>query len=170
MGLTISGIDKLIASLNQANNYVNKQEEIIEKLAVIGANEVDKHHRSVSITNEIIGGGSIQVRSDAKVGVEKVNNGLSIVATGENFVFFEFGAGVEHNNPRHWKNILKIPVPGSISDIGTYGYGMGSQPYWRYSYGGEYIQTSGNKAVQGFAHAINAIVANLDDVIEEVIK
>lgn len=174
MTLKIKGLKSSVKALNKYVKTAHSRDLILDKLSDIGAKTVEKAHSGVMGIDHIESIGSTQdlmVRSDAVVSVEKGRNSRTIIATGENFVFHEFGSGIKHNSPRTWQNILNVPIPLGIAPIGQYGKKLGSQLSWRYRLeNGKPVITSGYPAVNGFAIAINEMVANVDKVIKEVQK
>ena len=171
MTLKITGLNKSRGALNKFLKVANNPDKVLNKLSEIGKNEILKAHDGVMGIDHVLGidSTSVNVQSDIKVNIETGYNESSIVASGYNFLFHEFGAGIEHNSPRTWENVLNIQIPEGISPIGQYGKKLGSNPTWRYTNpDGNKVLTSGYPAVHGFATAINVIVANTDKIIREV--
>lgn len=173
MKIKKKGLSSAILALKKHAVTVEQANEITDKLANMGAAAVKMQHEGTVDTNYRLtesGVVATPMYSDATVRVEKTKNGHVIVAEGDQLLFFEFGAGVDKNSPREWSNKLDVPVPPNISDIGTYGYGMGSNSQWFYKdeETGDSYMTSGYKARAGFALAITLIVARANEIIKEV--
>lgn len=173
MKIQVKGLDKTLSKLKAFSNIDDTAGKVFDKLADIGAKEVRQAHDGVMGTDTIItqyGTFVEQVESDAVVTVEKEGSKTSIVARGEQMAFFEFGAGVAKNSPRKWNNVLDIPIPSDIKPIGAYGGGRGLQPKWHYRKDDMLISTEGYAARHGFANAINAIMANKEKIVKEVLN
>lgn len=171
MKLSVKGTKGSIDKIRRWKKIADNQDKVLEKLAEHGKRELDKAHNVVIGVNQALHQGHAQtvyIKSDMQSHIEQSGNTASIVATGKNFLFFEFGAGVKYNDPRVWENVLGVSVPVEISDIGTYGLGYGSQQSWMFNEDGITYRTSGYQASQGFALAIDEIVSKVNEVIREV--
>lgn len=174
MSLEIKGLQAVQDSLERYRLSQKNANKIGNRLANIAADEIRQAHSGVQAHDHFLPRNKFEseykrpVTSDIKIKVQSIGSEHTVTATGENFLFFEFGAGVKHNSPRSWENVLAIPTPLGIEDIGGYGLGKGKQQSWIYSKDGMAFRTGGYKAVHGFANAINAIYFNIDDVIKEV--
>lgn len=171
MSLKITGISSTLKRLNSVSKIYENSDKILNEFCEIGANEIRKAHAGVMGVDHVISKGGtmdINLHSDISVSVENDGNIHSIVASGENFMFFEFGAGVKRNSPREWENVLNIEVPTFVSPIGQYGKKRGSRQSWIYGLEGQKVITGGYQARHGFAIAINKIVANANQVIKEI--
>ena len=150
-------------------NVLNNSEDILDKLAETAEKAVlDAHSGVMGYDTVYVAEGVAQEEpqfSDIETNIVRATNYRSVEATGENFIFYEFGAGVKHNSPRKWRNDLNIPVPDEITPIGTYGQGHGSKERWYWDSGRQ--STEGYPARQGFAIAINTVVAEVDKIVKE---
>lgn len=172
--LEIKGLDKVIAKLEKMTDIPEKADKILYELAKIGEKELENAYSERIIdtrydrkTKEFQ---EIDVTPKITTDVIQYDKTTELIAEGEELLYLEFGAGIKHNNPREWENILDIPVPLEVADIGTRGKGLGSNEAWYYSRGGiTSIRSEGIKARGGFARAINEIYANVDRIIEEVL-
>lgn len=148
---------------------MNNSENILDKLAETTKEVVlDAHSGVMGYDTIYVADGVAQEEprfSDISINIVGTTNERSVEATGNDFIFYEFGAGVKHNNPREWKNELNIPVPDEITPIGTYGQGHGSKERWYWDSGRQ--STEGYPARQGFANAINTVVATVDKIVKE---
>lgn len=172
MKIEKNGLQSSILALNKFRKVAKNPDKVLDKLSEIGKKSIEEAHRGTMGIDHVIAKGNsqdIEITSDAIVTVESGIGSRTITASGENFLFFEFGAGVKHNSPRSWENVLNVPVPDGISPIGQYKAKRGSRPSWRYKgEDGKTVITGGYPAVHGFATAINEIVANTSKVIKEV--
>lgn len=171
MKIEITGIQDSLKQIKKWKTIADNQDKVVEKLAEHGRKKLqDSHDVYIGVNQVLHKGGSypIAIKSDMKTQIEKDKNSATIVASGENFTFFEFGAGVAYNNPRAWKNVLNISVPQDIAGIGEFGKGYGNRSSWIFRKDGTSYRSSGYRAIGGFAMAIDEIVAKIDEVIEEV--
>lgn len=172
MKIKIKGLSKTLTELKKTQKLFTHNDRVLDKLAEISVEEIETAHQNAKgIEWHITTGGKSQeiVKSDIRVSTEGDLNRRTIVMTGLNFLFFEFGSGVTHNSPRVWANKLGVEVPDDISDIGTYDKGMGSLPKWGWQVDNNtYGETEGYSAVHGVANAINRVVDEVDIVIKEV--
>ncbi len=171
MKLKLTGMKKFSKQLNQFTNATEKADKILNEFAKVGATEVSQAHNKVSEYDyDLTKKQTVPAKNVVAVNIEPTQDGVSLVAEGENLVFHEFGSGVKYNSPREWENVLNVQVPDDISPIGTYGYGLGSRYAWVFREDGSTFATQGYKAKSGFAHAINKIVFEKDKIIKEVLN
>ena len=103
---------------NYAKTLEAKQQELLERLAFLGATRV-----SLGFSRAIYGD-----KSDVKVDVEINKNKAIIKANGEDVCFIEFGAGIRYGNG------YPSDRPEGIVGIGEYGKGYGNNPNgWWYT-------------------------------------
>lgn len=166
---TKSNLGAITKKTKRYLNVLNNSEDILDALAEEAKVVVLKAHSGVMGNDTVyVADGVAQEEpqfSDISINIVGATNYRSVEATGHDFIFYEFGAGVAHNKPREWKNELNIPVPDEITPIGTYGQGKGSQERWHWDSGKR--STEGYPARQGFANAINTVVAEVDKTIKE---
>lgn len=171
MEIKITGLDNLIKKIEQATVTPEKANKIAYRLAKIGEEELEKAYSEPKIDIHTPTGDLVISGPNVDMGVDQIGNETTLWAKGEDLLFYEFGTGVTHNTPRSWDNVLNIPVPSEILDIGTYGKGYGSYEYWFYSKPWlRGIKTYGIKARAGFPNAINRMVDEVDEVIKEVMN
>lgn len=169
-----NGNRSILADLSRYKTLINNTDKLLEKIVEVGAEEVRKAHEGSIGTDMLItkeGEVAHEMYSDIEVNLVKGIDEYTIRATGVNFLFYEFGAGISYNAPRSWENVLGIDVPDDISPIGTYGKGKGANPSWVYkNEDGLPMRTKGYKAVNGFGNAINRIVDELDTIVKEALN
>lgn len=161
---------KKIKTLSDPDKHASK---VLNKLANQTKQEIEKAHSGSMGTDMAIdkSGFSAPVTqlSDAQVTIKESKNKRSVVITGENWVFYEFGAGIHFNNPRNWSTVLETGIPSGIVPIGMYGKGQGKNPSW--SFDDEKTQqriiTQGYGAVHGIANAINGNVNDVSKFVKE---
>lgn len=166
---TKSNLGAITKKTKRYLNALNNSEDILDDLAETAKEVVlDAHSGVMGYDTVYVADGVAQEEpqfSDISINIVGATNYRSVEATGYDFIFYEFGAGVKHNSPREWRNELNIPVPDEITPIGTYGQGKGSQERWHWDSGKR--STEGYPARQGFANAINTVVANVDKIVKE---
>ncbi len=166
---TKSNLGTITKKTKRYLNVLNHSEDILDDLAETAEKKILESHSGIMGYDTVyVAEGVAQKEprfSDIETNIVKATNYRSVEATGENFIFYEFGAGVTHNDPREWQNKLNIPVPDEIAPIGTYGQGHGSQERWYWDSGRQ--STEGYPARQGFANAINTVVAEVDKIVKE---
>lgn len=172
MKFKAQGLDKVVSKINQFAKLPEKADKILLELAKMGEQELRTAYSEPQIDQEKTSTGYVDHVYVPKIttGIEQKGKQTTLWADGDDLLFYEFGAGITHNTPRPWSNVLNIQIPPEISDIGTYNKGYGAFPYWYYTLDGEgSIKTEGIRARAGFANAINTIAFNAEKVVKEVL-
>jgi hypothetical protein len=148
---SLNDIDKIIAHFRRFETIANDTEELVVKLAKVGAEAAQMAYDSTSYDGD----------KDVSVTSEQIGLGeAQITASGQSVAFLEWGAGILHNTPQ-------VDRPPGVLNIGEYGKGQGKRPSWKMP-NGEW--TNGNEAAQGMIRAREAIEANLPNVVREVFR
>jgi len=154
-------ISEVLSDLVKAQQDIARKSEIYtERLATIGATEA-----SLAFSRTIYTG-----QYDFNVSVEPRKRGHSIVASGEDVMFLEFGAGLKHGKGHPWAGgIGEVPMTGP----GTYPLGKGhwNDPngwYLPKDKGGAH--TYGNPPGMAMYRADKAIEEEYARVAQEVFK
>ena len=132
-----------------ANNLEKKQQELLERLAFLGATRV-----SLGFSRAIYGDDI-----DVKVDVQIKKNKAIIRANGQDVCFIEFGAGIRYGNG------YPSNRPEGIVGIGEYGKGHGNDPkgWWYTGKDGSSHHSYGNPP--------NAVMYNTSlELAEEISK
>lgn len=121
--IDILDIKSIKKAIDYLDNYVasieSKKEMLTKRLSDIGLSEA-----TIRFSSAYTGGNM----NDVTVSVKKLKRGYSIVASGKEVCFIEFGAGVYYNGTEPYPN----PRPTGIVGIGQYGQGKGSRSGWYY--------------------------------------
>jgi len=95
------------------------------------------------------------------------DNVLLVIASGEDAVWVEFGAGVHHNG-----SVGSYPNPlaqgAGMDAIGTYGHGRGAYDKWVFSEGGVKYWTYGTPAKMPMFNAVQTVISEIEQIYEEV--
>lgn len=173
MKIEKKGLNQVVDKINKFAKLPEKADKMLYELAKLGEQELREAYSEPQIDQEKTSTGYVDRVHTPKitVGIEQKGNQTTLWADGEQLLFFEFGAGITHNTPRPWSNVLNVQIPPEVSDIGTYNKGFGAFPYWHYSINGKgSIKTEGIRARAGFANAINTITFNTEKVVKEVLN
>lgn len=104
--------------------------------------------------------------AEVSVRIDSKGNTLLIIASGEDAIWAEFGAGVYHNGAAG-----SSPHPSGQKlgfTIGTYGKGHGSQKTWGFYDNGELKMTHGAPASMPMYRAMRTVCAEIDGMAREV--
>ncbi len=166
IGLSEEEINRAIRELELYKaDFLNKVDILREKVADKLAFEAQNGFNN-AIVDDVIKGG----KKFANVNVSVSNQGsLSVViASGEDAVWVEFGAGVHHNGA-----IGSSPNPNGKRigyTIGGYGKGNGKKETWGYydSDTGELKLTHGTPATMPMYHATQMVCNEIKSIAREV--
>lgn len=168
-------LNKTLKSLNKYRDVDQKMNKVLKTLSEEATEVIIETHGQFEqvdlIYSEDGSSSEISTKSNVVAESEKNSGGYSTVITGKDgndWVFFEFGAGVYRNPTRQWNTKLGTPVPSAIVPIGQYGKGQGSGQSWLYQSGEQKVLTFGYGAIGGIAQAINKNVDRVDDIVKEV--
>ena len=168
VSLEKNNLDRLLQSLKGFADIQGKEEQIMVELCKVAVNVLNQTYSSAAGRYHFFRQGdktatTEQYENTSVVTFEKSATGYSIVASGKDVCFFEFGTGVAHNSP-------PTPRPSGISNIGSFGKGQGSNSSWKWHVNGTTYITSGIPAQAGFPKAIDAIMAQAGTVIQKVMQ
>lgn len=160
IGLSESGIDKALRELEQyKKDFIAKVELLREKVAERLAREAQNGF-SGAVVDDLIRGG--QKFADVKVSVDNRGNLSVVVASGEDAIWVEFGAGVYHNSSPH-------PNGAELGfTIGSFGKGNGKKEAWGYYEDGVLKLTRGTPSVMPMYRATQTVCNEIRDIAKEV--
>lgn len=164
--LSESGIDNAIRELEQYKSNLIKKTELFRNKIANRISDLSKKGFSSAILDDILNGSSKQ--ADVRVFVENKNNVSIVIASGEDAVWIEFGAGVYHNTA-----IGSSPHPKASEfgfTIGSYGKGMGSREVWGYYEDGELRLTHGTPATMPIYNSVKIVCSEISKIAREVFK
>lgn len=120
-----------------------------------------------SVADDIIKFGTPR-KADVTVSVKNDGNVSVIVASGEDAIWCEFGAGVYHNDSVGSSSHPKGNELGF--KIGTYGFGHGKQASWGFYEDGEARITRGTQATMPMYNSVKWVTQRSIEIAREVFK
>ena len=164
IGLSEQDIDRAIRELAQYETEFKQKVELLrEKVADRLAVEAQSGF-SGAVVDDLIKGG--QKFADVKVSVDNRANLSVVVASGEDAVWVEFGAGVYHNSSPG-----SSPHPSGAElgfTIGSFGKGNGKKETWGYYEEGELKLTRGTPATMPMYRAVQTVCDDIQSIAKEV--
>lgn len=147
------------ASINSAINRIEKIKQRIEHIDVYVQRLADI---GVSVAQTAFVGAMTNPDFEEGVEVEAIptDEGYSIVASGSEVAFIEFGTGVFYNGSESYPGNR----PEGIVGIGEYGYGQGKKPQW---WTGDHM-THGHYRSAGMYQAQKAMAEQAVQIIKEI--
>lgn len=119
-----------------------------------------------SIVDDLLNSGGR--KPDVSVSTRRDGSITLVIASGEDAVWVEFGAGVFHNTPVGTSPHPKGAEFGFL--IGTYGKGFGARRVWGYREGGELKLTHGTPAQMPMYNAVKVVSERVAQIAREVFK
>lgn len=162
--LTSKSIDKAIHELKRyKQDFMRKVELLRQRIAEQLAKEAESGFNGAIVDDLVKGSPRI-----AQVGVTVDDRGTvtAVVASGEDAVWVEFGAGVYHNGSPG-----SSPHPHGAElgfTIGNYGKGNGKKRVWGYYEDGELKLTHGTPATMPMARAAMTVCQDMEKIAREV--
>lgn len=156
--------DEAVRELDDLNKRLKQAEtEVPQRLADMGRDEAQLRFDDAASYYD-------GDNNSTTVSVENGRNKSTVVASGDNVTFLEFGAGVYYNGQDSYPGTR----PPGIVGIGQYGKGYGNRNTWGY-YAGEgdnktLVRTHGNPASGAMYFAKLKVEDNAVKVIKDVIK
>lgn len=164
IGLSEQDIDRAIRELAQYKaDFTQKVELLREKVAERLADEARSGFAG-AIADDLIKGG--QRLADVKVSVDNRGSLTVVVASGEDAVWVEFGAGVYHNSSPG-----SSPHPSGAElgfTIGSFGKGNGKKETWGFYEDGELKLSRGTPATMPMYRAMQTVCNDIKDIAREV--
>lgn len=157
-------IENAIRDLKQyQKQFISKVNRLRERIAESLANEAEIRF-SKSVVDDLLQSGSRT--ANVSVSVKNKGNISIVVASGEDAIWVEFGAGVYHNG-----SVGSSPHPSGSSlgfTIGGYGKGMGNRDTWGFYKDGELRLTHGTKATMPMYNAMKIVCEKISEIVREV--
>lgn len=155
-------------AIAQIKTYREEIKKKTEQLAERIANEISEAALSnfaSAVCDDRISGGTRP--ANVTISVESSSDMQLVIASGEDAVFCEFGAGVTHNVPAG-----DSPHPNGRSlgmTIGSYGKGFGARRAWGYyDEGGGLVLTRGTPASMPMYNAMKTVCEQITTMAQEV--
>lgn len=163
-GLSTSEINRAMKELaDYKQEILQKTEFLREKVAERLADEA-KNGFSGAVVDDLTRGGQRFAQVD--VSVDNRGSVTVVVASGEDAVWVEFGAGVYHNGSPG-----SSPHPHGAElgmTIGGFGKGNGKKEVWGYYEDGELKLTRGTPARMPMARAVTTVCNDIKEIAKEV--
>lgn len=163
-GLSTSEIDRAMKELADYKQEILQKTELLrEKVAERLADEA-KNGFSGAVVDDLTRGG--QQFAQVDVSVDNRGSVTVVVASGEDAVWVEFGAGVYHNGSPG-----SSPHPHGAElgmTIGGFGKGNGKKEVWGFYEEGELKLTRGTPARMPMALAVTTVCNDIQAIAKEV--
>lgn len=163
-GLSTSEIDRAMKELADYKQEILQKTELLrEKVAERLADEA-KNGFSGAVVDDLTRGGQRFAQVD--VSVDNRGSVTVVVASGEDVVWVEFGAGVYHNGSPG-----SSPHPHGAElgmTIGGFGKGNGKKEVWGFYEEGELKLTRGTPARMPMALAVTTVCNDIQAIAKEV--
>lgn len=144
--------------LKKVDLFRNKVAQRIENLTRSGF--------SGAIVDDLIENSGGKRQANVQVSIDERDNISVIIASGEDAIWVEFGAGVYHNG-----SAGSSPHPNGTElgfTIGGYGKGMGKRKTWGFYEDGKLRLTHGTPAVMPMYNAMKTVCDEIADIAREV--
>lgn len=164
-GLSESEIDSAIKELESYKQDILRKCDILRERIADKIAEYARRGFDSSVVDDLTKESGGARKANVSVSVENGDNISVIIATGEDAVWVEFGAGVYHNG-----SAGSSPHPEGSKlglTIGGYGKGMGKRQTWGFYEDGELRLTHGTPAVMPMYNAVKAVCAEIADIAKE---
>lgn len=165
-GLSEREIDRALKELEQYKQDLIRKTEILRERIAERIADQSRSGFAGAIVDDLLKGG--QRTAEVNVSVEVRENISVVIASGEDAIWAEFGAGVYHNG-----SAGSSPHPSGVElgfTIGGYGKGMGKKETWGFYEDGELRLTHGAPAVMPMYNAVKTVCAEIADIAREVFK
>lgn len=164
--LSVVGINRALRELDKYKREITERAELLQsKVAEFIAKEAqDSFNRAV--LEDVIGGDIKYAHVD--VTVTRSGSTILVIATGEDAIWVEFGAGVTYNGLAGASPHPKGAELGFT--IGGYGKGFGAKEMWGFWENGEIKMTLGTPAAMPLYGAVQAACREIEKIAKEVFK
>ena len=165
-GLSTKEIDRALRELADYKQEIIRKTELLRDKVAERLAEEAKTGFNGAVVDDLVKGG--QKFAQVDVSVDNRGSVTVVVASGEDAVWVEFGAGVYHNGSPG-----SSPHPNGAElgmTIGGFGKGNGKKEVWGYYEDGELKLTRGTPARMPMACAVTTICNDIKDIAKEVFK
>ena len=162
--LSEQDIDRAIKELADYKREIQRKTELLrDKVAERLADEARKGFAG-AVVDDLVRGGQRFAQVD--VSVNNRGSVTVVIASGEDAVWVEFGAGVYHNGSPGSSPHPNGAELGMI--IGGVGKGNGKKEVWGFYEDGELKLTRGTPAVMPMARAVTSVCNDIQQIAKEV--
>ena len=161
-----ASIDAAVKEIRDYADWVKrKAHELQKRVADFIAKDASGRY-STSVADDLLDG-AVLGGADVNVVVEDNGNMTLVIASGEDAVFMEFGAGVYNNGPvGSFANAWAAELGYTI---GSYGKGNGAKTVWGFKdAGGELHLTHGVPASMPLFRAMRGVLIYIEEIAQEV--
>lgn len=164
--LSEDGIEKALRKLSQyKQNVLDKENILRQKVAEFLASESQSGFNGAIVDDLTDKSGGARY-GNVDVSIDNRGNVTVVVASGEDAVWIEFGAGVHYNGA-----VGSSPNPYGTElgfTIGSYGKGNGRKEKWGFYENGELKITRGTPAAMPMAKAVTSLCNEFPRIAKEV--
>lgn len=163
-GLSEKEIDRALRELADYKQEIIRKTELLRDKVAERLAEEAKTGFSGAVVDDLVKGG--QKFAQVDVSVDNRGSVTVVVASGEDAVWVEFGAGVYHNGSPG-----SSPHPNGAElgmTIGGFGKGNGKKEVWGYYEDGELKLTRGTPARMPMARAVTTVCNDIQSIAKEV--
>ena len=156
--------------IEKRKRELSENAERLAKLVADRIKDTAQQGFGAALVDDLLNGGGRT--ADVSVTTDYTGKTVLVIASGEDAVWVEFGAGVHHNG-----DVGSSPHPngGELGfTIGSYGKGRGARHVWGYYPNNDknepLVLTHGTPAAMPRYNAVQTVCAELADIAKEVWK
>lgn len=165
-GLSEREISKAIRELEQYRQEIIQKTDLLRERVAERIAELSRSGFAGAIVDDLVKGGQRTAQVD--VSIDNRENVTIVIASGEDAIWAEFGAGVHHNGSPGSSPHPKGSEMGFT--IGGYGKGMGKKDTWGFYEDGELRLTHGAPATMPMYNALKTVCDEISEIAREVFK
>lgn len=159
-------IDKAMREIEQYKQDVVRKTNLLRQLIAERIAEQARGGFASAIVDDLLPLSGAPRGANVDVTIDERDNVSVVIASGEDAVWCEFGAGVFHNGA-----VGSSPHPKGAElgmTIGGYGKGLGAKNVWGFYQDGELKLTHGAPASMPMYNALMSVCADIVDIAREV--
>lgn len=166
--LSSTDIDRAIKELANYKQDIQRKTDLLRERVAERLAEEAKQGFTGAVVDDVILKGGVHAPKYAQVDVSVDNRGsvTVVVASGEDAIWVEFGAGVYHNG-----SAGSSPHPQGAElgfTIGSFGKGNGKRQTWGFYEDGELKLTHGTPANMPMTRAVTTVCNEIVSIAKEV--
>lgn len=165
-GLSEHEISKAIRELEQYKQEIIQKTDLLRERVAERIAELSRSGFAGAIVDDLVKGGQRIAQVDVRI--DNRENVTIVIASGEDAIWAEFGAGVHHNGSPGSSPHPKGSEMGFT--IGGYGKGMGKKDTWGFYEDGELRLTHGAPATMPMYNALKTVCDEISEIAREVFK
>lgn len=165
-GLSEREISKAIRELEQYKQEIIQKTDLLRERVAERIAELSRSGFAGAIVDDLVKGGQRTAQVD--VSIDNRENVTIVIASGEDAIWAEFGAGVHHNGSPGSSPHPKGSEMGFT--IGGYGKGMGKKDTWGFYEDGGLRLTHGAPATMPMYNALKTVCDEISEIAREVFK